>query len=185
MEKIRLVKNINGIKLIKYFFSKDSRGSFSKIFSSDSFKKLGFIKKVSQINISSNLKKGTIRGFHYQKKPKNEQKIIICIKGEISDIAIDIRTKSKNFLKTYKFKLSSKKNNCLLIPEGFAHGFQSLTDNTEIIYIHSELYDSKLDTGINPFDKNLKFNWPIKVKNFSKRDELLPKTNNLFRGVNI
>ena len=81
--------------------------------------------------------------------------------------------------------MSSKKNNCLLIPEGFAHGFQSLTDNTEIIYIHSELYDSKLDTGINPFDKNLKFNWPIKVKIFSKRDELLPKTNNLFRGVNI
>ena len=185
MQKISLVKNINGIKLIKYFFSKDSRGSFSKIFSSDSFKKLGFIKKISQINVSSNLKKGTIRGFHYQKKPKNEQKIIICIKGEILDIAIDIKTKSKNFLKTYKFKLSSKKNNCLFIPEGFAHGFQSLTDNTEIIYIHSELYDPKLDTGINPFDKNFNFNWPIKVKNFSKRDELLPKTNNFFKGVNI
>ena len=185
MKKINLVKNINGIKLIKYFSSKDSRGYFSKIFSSDSFRKLGFANKVCQINISSNLKKGTVRGFHYQKQPKNEQKIIICIKGEILDIAIDLRNKSKNFLKKYKFKLSDKKCNCLFIPRGFAHGFQSLTNNSQIIYIHSELYSSKLDSGINPFDKSLKINWPIRITNVSKRDKLLPKIDSYFKGINI
>ena len=75
MSKIRLIKNINGIKLLKYFYSRDNRGNFSKIFSSELFYKLGFKNKVAQINLSSNIKKGTIRGFHYQKNPKNEQKI--------------------------------------------------------------------------------------------------------------
>jgi len=185
MSKIRLIKNINGIKLLKYFYSRDNRGNFSKIFSSELFYKLGFKNKVAQINLSSNIKKGTIRGFHYQKNPKNEQKIIICIRGRILDVLIDIRKKSKNFLKTYKFNLSEKKNNCIFIPKGYAHGFQSLTDNAQIIYIHSELYYKSLDTGINPFDKNLKFSWPIKVTKYSKRDSLLPFVNNSFKGIKI
>ena len=183
MAKLYLIKKVNQVKLIKYFYSKDTRGDFSKIFSKDIFYKLGFKNKVAQINISTNLKKGTIRGFHYQKKPRNDQKLIICNKGKIFDVAIDLRKKSKNFLKIYKFKLSEKKNNCLFIPKGFAHGFQSLTNNTQIIYIHSELYFKKLDSGINPFDKNLKFKWPIKVKNFSKRDSLLPIINKSFKGL--
>ena len=76
-----------------------------------------------------------------------------------------------------------KKNNCLFIPKGFAHGFQSLTNNTQIIYIHSELYYKKLDTGIYPFDKNLKFSWPKKVTKSSKRDRNLPLITKSFRGI--
>ena len=98
------------------------------------------------MNISTNIKKGTVRGFHYQKKPRNEQKIVICNKGTILDVLIDLRKKSKNFLKIYNFLLSENKNNCLLIPKGFAHGFQSLTNNTQIIYFHSELYYKKLNS---------------------------------------
>ena len=183
MNKFNLIKENNQIKLIKYFYSKDTRGNFSTIFSEDFFYKIGFKKKIAQINISTNLKKGTIRGFHYQKKPKNEQKLIICNKGKIIDVIIDLRKKSKNFLKVYKFILSDTENNCLFIPHGFAHGFQSLTNNTQLIYIHSELYFEKLDTGINPFDKNIKFKWPISVKNLSKRDNSLPFINNSFKGL--
>ena len=145
MKKFHIIKSINGIRLVKYFNSKDSRGNFSKIFTSDFFYQQGFKKKISQVNISTNIKKGTVRGFHYQKKPRNEQKIVICNKGTILDVLIDLRKKSKNFLKIYKFLLSENKNNCLLIPKGFAHGFQSLTNNTQIIYFHSELYYKKLD----------------------------------------
>ena len=93
MNKFNLIKENNQIKLIKYFYSKDTRGNFSKIFSEDFFYKIGFKKKIAQINISTNLKKGTIRGFHYQKKPKNEQKLIICNKGKIIDVIIDLRKK--------------------------------------------------------------------------------------------
>lgn len=185
MSKICLIKKINGIKLIKYFYSNDNRGDFSKIFSNDFFYKIGFKKKVAQINLSSNIKKGTIRGFHYQKNPKNEEKIIICIRGQILDVLIDIRKQSKNFLKIYKFNLSEKNNNCIFVPKGYAHGFQSLTNNTQIMYITSELYYKHLDTGINPFDKNLKFNWPINVTKFSKRDGLLPFIKNSFKGIKI
>ncbi len=183
MKKFTIAKNINGIKLINYFSHNDSRGNFSKIFSSEFFYKLGFKSKVAQINISTNIKKGTVRGFHYQNNPKNEQKILVCNKGSILDVLIDIRKKSKNFLKVYKFYLNEKKNNCLFIPKGFAHGFQSLTSNTQIIYIHSELYYKKLDTGIYPFDKNLEFSWPIKVIKSSKRDRNLPLITKSFRGI--
>lgn len=183
MKKIQLIKNINGIKVIKFFHSKDRRGSFKKIYSSEAFRKYGFTSKACQVNISNNLKKGTVRGFHYQDQPKNDKKIIICTKGKILDIAIDIRTKSKNFLKVYKFNLSEKKNYCLLIPGGFAHGFQSLSNNTEMIYIHSEVYYPNLDTGLNPFDKNLKFKWPLKITKFSIKDSKLPDTIN-FKGIN-
>lgn len=183
MKKIKLIKSINEIKIIKFFHSKDNRGSFKKIFSSDLFKKLGFEEKACQINISTNQKKGTVRGFHYQNHPKNDKKIIYCTKGKILDVAIDIRAKSKNFLKVYKFRLSEKMNCCLLIPKGFAHGFQSLSNNTEMIYIHSETFHPKFDEGLNPFDKNLKFKWPLKVTKFSKRDARLPYTTN-FKGIN-
>ena len=183
MKKLRIIKSINGIKLVKCFNSKDQRGNFSKIFTSDFFYKQGFKKNISQMNISTNIKKGTVRGFHYQKKPKNEQKIVYCNKGSIIDVLIDLRKKSKYFLKIYKFLLSENKNNCLLIPKGFAHGFQSLTNNTQIIYLHSESYYKKLDAGINPLDKKFNFIWPIKVTEISKRDRSLPIINNLFKGI--
>lgn len=183
MKKFSIIKNINGVKLVKYFNSKDTRGNFSKIFTSDFFYSQGFKKKISQVNISTNIKKGTVRGFHYQKKPRNEQKIVICNKGSILDVVIDLRKKSKYYLKTYKFLLSENKNNCLFIPAGFAHGFQSLKNNTQIIYFHSELYYKKLDTGVNPLHNKFDFTWPIKVTEISKRDRSLPIINNSFKGI--
>ena len=76
-----------------------------------------------------------------------------------------------------------KKNNCLFIPKGFAHGFQSLTNNTQVIYIHSQLYHKNLDTGIFPFDENLNFKWPEKITKVSMRDKNLPKINSSFKGI--
>ena len=99
------------------------------------------------------------------------------------DVVIDLRKKSKYYLKNYKFLLSENKNNCLFIPAGFAHGFQSLKNNTQIIYFHSELYYKKLDTGINPLDKKINLIWPIKVSEISKRDRSLPVINNSFKGI--
>ena len=99
------------------------------------------------------------------------------------DVVVDLRKKSKYYLKTYKFLLSENKNNCLFIPAGFAHGFQSLKNNTQIIYFHSELYYKKLDTGINPLHNKFDFTWPIKVTEISKRDRSLPIINNSFKGI--
>ena len=102
MAKLYLIKKVNEIKLIKYFYSKDNRGDFSKIFSKDLFYKLGFKNKVAQINISTNLKKGTIRGFHYQKEPKAQNKIIAIHSGQIIDFAVDINFPSSLNIKNFQ-----------------------------------------------------------------------------------
>ena len=170
MSKIRLIKNINGIKLLKYFYSRDNRGNFSKIFSSELFYKLDFKNKVAQINLSSNIKKGTIRGFHYQKNPKNEQKIIICIRGRILDVLIDIRKKSPTYGQWFGEYLSSKNRKQLFIPAGFAHGYCVTSNIAKVLYKCNDYYYSDDQYGIIWNDITLNINWPIKNPILSEKD---------------
>ena len=125
--------------IIKTKKSTDSRGYFEKQFCSDIFKKkkLNIIWK--QINKSFNKKKYTFRGMHYQKKPFGETKIVQCTKGKVLDIIFDLRKNSKSFLKTQSIYLSEKKNETLYIPDGVAHGYLTLTNNTEVMYLESPL----------------------------------------------
>ena len=113
---------------------------------------------------------GTIRGFHYQIKPYEETKIIKCIEGKIIDISIDMRKKSKTYLKLFKVELNHNDNKCLVIPEGFAHGFQALTNNCRLIYLHTNIFNKNKYRVISPLDKKLKIEWPIKKYILSKQD---------------
>ena len=149
----------------------DQRGYFFNILSKNLFFNKYSLTSIKQINISENKKKGTLRGLHYQNAPYAEQKIVICLKGRIFDVILDLRKHSKTFGQHIYFELSEKKNQLLVIPKNCAHGYQTLVDDSLVLYLHSQDYKKKYDFCINPFDKDLDIKWPIKNKIMSNRDK--------------
>jgi len=148
----------------------DERGEFRKIYSKNAF---NYFKneefKIQQVNYSKNKEIGTIRGLHFQ-NPQSEKKIIKCINGEIFDVIVDIRPSSTNYLKWMGIILS-KNSFSIFIPNGFAHGFQTLKESTEILYLHSEEYNPNLESGIRYNDPKINVNWPLKCSKISIRDQ--------------
>ena len=165
--------NHEEIKILKFSSYSDHRGLFSRKYCKKELKDIYF--DIKQINISKNFKKGTVRGLHYMKSPSKEKKIVICLSGEIFDVLVDIRKKSKTFKKIIKIHLSEDKLLGIYIPNGFAHGFQSLKKNTTLLYLHSDFYKKSLDVGISPLQKSLKIKWPLKISNISQKDINLPE----------
>jgi len=172
-------------KLITLKKFKDSRGSLSRIFCINQTFKKGFDISLKQINFVNVKRKATIKGMHMQLPPYTEVKTVSVIKGKIFDVILDLRKGSKNFLKWKSYIMSSNQNKSLIIPKGFAHGFQTLTDECEILYCHSEIYKSKNEISINPFDTSVKIKWPIKVSNISIKDKKAKYIFNDFKGIVI
>lgn len=161
---------LKGAFLIELDIKKDERGWFSRIFCKKEFSILGHTKEWVQINHSTSKNCGTIRGLHFQKKPFEEIKLVRCISGKIFDVIVDIRTNSETYLKWLSVELSAENKNMLYIPEGFAHGFQTLSDDVEIIYHHTEFYSPENEGGIRYNDPILKINWPLPISYISDRD---------------
>lgn len=170
----------NNFQLVDTFFGcvhlfegmsrQDERGQFQRLFCATEFS--GFFgENVSQANHSLSLHAGTVRGMHYQKAPFEERKIIRCIAGEIWDVFVDVRADSETFLQHDAVKLTMTNNLFLLLPEGFAHGFQALTDNAELVYFHSCPYQPSAEAGLNAIDPKLNIQWPLEVKGRSERDQ--------------
>ncbi len=151
-------------KKIKIKKTTDNRGSFLKIISFKQKKKI-FKDQILEVNISINKKKGTIRGLHYQSRFK-EKKIVYCLKGKIIDYCINLKNNKK-----YKFFLDEKDNYFLFVPKDYAHGFQTLENNTVLIYLHSNIYSKKYEKSINPLSKKINIKWPIKKHIISKKDK--------------
>jgi dTDP-4-dehydrorhamnose 3,5-epimerase len=163
------------IKLIHIDFYPDCRGSFNKLYDEDFIEKF----KINQINISQNKKKGTVRGLHYQNGKYNEQKLVYCLKGEIIDYLIDLRVDSKTFGKVFEININDESKKMILVPYGFAHGFQTIKDNTNLLYLHDNIYNKKYDLGINILDTKLNINFMIDKKIISEKDQNLPIFNKL------
>ena len=160
-------------------FSVD-RGVFKKVFDKISpWNDFNF----SQINISNNKKKGTVRGLHIQKSPFQETKVIKCIKGSLIDFCVDLRVNSSTYKNVIKFSLDESDNNLLYIPKGFAHGFQTLDDNTDLLYFHDQDYYHEAEIGINIGDPELNINIPLKVSVQSKKDKELPYLKDRFHEM--
>lgn len=184
MNKFNIIEEpMNDLKLLKTIPMIDERGYFERMLCTDEFKEIGLTKPIVNINHSLTKEKGTIRGMHYQCKPKTETKIIKCIKGSILDVVIDIRENSPTFLHNYTIELNHSNDLMLYIPEGFAHGFQSLEDNTEIIYFVTNSYSQELESGLNPFDNKLSIKWPLECSFISNKDKLSPFIDNNFSGI--
>lgn len=150
----------------------DDRGWFMRTYSKDEFRKhAGFEKEWVQMNQSFTVKKGSIRGMHYQLKPFSEIKLVRCIAGEVFDVIIDLRENSSTFLKWFGINLSFENKKMIYIPEGFAHGFQTLSENAELVYQHSAYYKPEAESGIKYNDPAVDIKWPLEVTEISERDK--------------
>ena len=167
-----LKTKIKGVHIIKISAKKDSRGSFTRLFCEKILKKKKI--KIKQINNSINKKIGTTRGLHYQIKPFEEDKIIKCIKGSLVNIIVDMRKKSKTYLKHILIKLDEKKSTMSLVPKGCANGIQTLQKNTEIVYFVSNFYSPLHERGLNYKDPSLQIKLPKKINVMSKKDKKWP-----------
>lgn len=177
--------SLEGLRLLTRSYKRDERGFFSRLFCSDELKLADWTNPISQINLSYTKKRGTVRGMHYQSPPYAEMKIISCIKGSIWDVALDLRANSSTFMRWESFELSESNGKALLIPPGYAHGFQSLTDDVELIYCHSKPYNKDAERAINPIDPLTRINWPIKISTISRRDSEMEFVSNAFKGIEI
>ncbi|QLH05794.1 dTDP-4-dehydrorhamnose 3,5-epimerase [Nitrosopumilus ureiphilus] len=161
----------------------DNRGFFSRSWDKKEFQENGLNSNLIQCNISFNKTKGTIRGLHFQKKPHEEAKYVRCTKGRVYEVFVDLRKNSKTFLKWGEIELDSEKLTCLYIPEGFALGFQTLEDDSELFYQMSQWYKPELSTGIVWNDKELGIQWPIKTSIISEKDLSLPNLDQALKEL--
>jgi dTDP-4-dehydrorhamnose 3,5-epimerase len=148
----------------------DNRGLFARTYCRDEFREIGHFKEFVQFNHSLTNKKGTVRGMHYQKPPYSEIKLIRCVRGAVYDVIIDIRKNSHTFLKYFSVELSENNMLSLYIPEGFAHGFQTLEDNSQLIYHHTALYTPGSEAGMRFNDPRVGIKWPLEVSVISDKD---------------
>ena len=151
----------------------DTRGYFERLFCVKELQSWAK-RPVEQINRTKSIKSGTLRGFHFQAPPMAEAKYITCIKGSVYDVALDLRSGSPTFGKSFGIVLSEGLSNALIIPEGVAHGFQTTSENVEMLYFHSELYSPEHEGGIYSLDKDINIDWPLEVTEMSERDKKLP-----------
>jgi dTDP-4-dehydrorhamnose 3,5-epimerase len=172
-----------GLKCIERQQIGDARGYLTRLFCTDELRAAGWNRPVVQINHSCTAKKGTVRGLHFQHLPHAEMKLVSCIRGEVFDVVIDIRRSSRTFLRWHGEQLSVGNNLALLIPEGFAHGFQALSDDAELIYCHSAPYNAAAEDGIDPRDPKLGIHWPLPIAELSARDAQHPRLDGGFAGV--
>ena len=176
---------LDGLKLIERDSFEDLRGSFSRMFCSNELMSVGWSVPIAQINHSYTASKGSVRGMHFQVPPYSEVKLVTCISGEILDIVIDIREGSDTFLNYHAEVLTAKNGRALLIPEGFAHGFQTLSNNVDLIYCHSKHYQSDAEAGINPNDPLINIDWPLPISQISDRDKSRARLSSAFKGFNF
>lgn len=184
----RLVKISTPIKdlfILKTVRIEDERGHLSRLFCSKEIESLGWKSPLKQVNFTRTLQKGTVRGFHFQSQPHSEYKYVRCIRGKIFDTALDLRKNSKSFLQTHSQILTDENDLGFLIPPGVAHGFQSLTNNTELLYMHSEFYVPDSDCGINPMDPQVNVEWPREITTISQKDASQPFLPLNYEGIQL
>jgi len=161
---------LKGAYIIQPEQIKDERGFFARTWDKKEFEKYGLNAQLVQCSLSYNKKKGTIRGLHYQTAPYEEAKLVSCTRGKIFDVIIDLRINSKTFKEWISTELNEENYKIMYVPEGCAHGFQTLEDNTEVFYQISQYFSPKNYTGIRWDDPTFKIRWPLNISIISKKD---------------
>ena len=174
---------LSGLAVIRRKPIEDDRGFFCRFFCAEEFREAGLRKPVAQINHTFTREKGSVRGLHFQHPPHAETKIVSCIQGGIFDVAVDLRKDSPTFLRWHGEKLSASNRKSLLIPEGFAHGFQTMTEDCELIYLHTASYMPDAEGALNVLDPRLAIDWPLGVARLSERDRMHPMLTADFDGI--
>lgn len=161
---------IPGLLTVENQQSNDLRGSFSRFFCNQELSSILGNRNIVQINHSNTTSIGAIRGLHYQLPPYAEMKFVRCLKGKVWDVVVDLRSKSPTFLKYHVEELEPSLNKMLVIPEGCAHGYQVLQDDSELLYLHTEYYSSEYERGVRYNDPVLNISWPLLPADISVRD---------------
>jgi dTDP-4-dehydrorhamnose 3,5-epimerase len=176
---------LNGLFVVQHRRHADPRGQFSRLFCEGSLSAFGRPFHVRQINHSVTMECGSVRGLHYQTAEAPEAKLITCLRGAVWDVAVDLNPESATFLQWHAERLEAGDGRSLLIPAGFAHGFQAMTDDAELLYLHSADYAPEYEAGLSVSDPRLGINWPLPVKNLSPRDASRPLLDLSFAGVRV
>lgn len=174
---------LEGVVLVERQRIEDSRGFFSRVFCAQELSAVGFELSVAQINQTLTHRRGTVRGLHFQHPPHAEDKLVSCLRGRIFDVAVDLRRGSATYLRWHAETLSADNGTALFIPQGFAHGFQALTDDCELLYLHSRPYVEGAEGALNARDPALDIRWPLDITELSERDGSNPYLTPVFTGI--
>jgi len=176
---------IAGLYRIERKLIRDSRGFFSRFYCQQEISQLGLDFEMVQMNHTLTEKKGAVRGLHFQYPPHSEIKLVSCLAGEIWDVAVDLRRGSPTYLHWHAERLSDKNQAIFFIPKGCAHGFQTLTEHCQLLYLHSEFYSPASEGGINPLEPKLGIEWPLSISELSERDKSHPMLEDQFDGIDL
>lgn len=172
-----------GLKIVQSVPHNDARGAFVRLFCEREIQPLLGSRRIAQINLSKTYRRGALRGMHFQHSPHSEMKMVRCLRGRVWDVAVDLRLGSPTFLEWYAHELSPDIPQMMLIPEGFAHGFQTLESDSELLYLHTEFYHPQSEGGVRFDDPRLGINWPLPAQDVSPRDLSHPVLSSDFCGV--
>jgi dTDP-4-dehydrorhamnose 3,5-epimerase len=176
---------LSGLKVLKRKRLGDDRGYLTRLFDAEDLVEIGWPGAVAQVNETGTTVRGTVRGFHYQSPPFTEDKLITVLRGAVLDIAVDIRKGSPTFLRHHAVELTAESDLSYLLPQGFAHGYQALTSDVRMVYIHSAPYRAEAEAGLNIGDPRLGIAWPLPVTNLSARDQGFAMIGDHFEGVTL
>jgi len=174
-----------GVRVIDSSPFIDTRGAFLRLFCETELAAILRGRRVIQINHSRTVHVGAIRGLHFQHPPHSEMKLIRCLRGRVFDVAVDLRVNSPNFLRWHGEELSADNSRMVVIPEGFAHGFQVLEPDSELLYLHTAPYEPTAEGGVRFDDPALAIRWPLEVKELSQRDARHPLIDKSFMGIRL
>jgi dTDP-4-dehydrorhamnose 3,5-epimerase len=161
----------------------DDRGFFSRFYCAEEFAEAGVAQPVAQINHTLTRRKGAVRGMHYQLPPHAEIKVVNCLHGEVFDVAVDVRRNSPTFLQWHGEVLSASNQRGLVVPAGFAHGIQAMTEDCELIYLATAAYQPAAEAALHPADPRLAIAWPLAITELSERDRSHPMVTREFDGI--
>lgn len=165
---------IDSVAILELEERRDDRGFFARSFCQDEFLDHGLLPDVVQCNLSYNHRAGTLRGMHFQLEPATEAKLVRCIAGAVVDIIVDLRPGSPTYRRSVSVELSAANRRSLYVPPMFAHGYQTLVDNTEVLYQVSERYTPGRERGLRYDDPELGLTWPLPVTAISEKDANWP-----------
>jgi dTDP-4-dehydrorhamnose 3,5-epimerase len=160
-----------GLKRVRRLPLGDARGYLVRLFCADELRDAGWSTPLAQVNQTRTRQRGSVRGLHFQHPPHAEKKLVHCLRGEVFDVAVDLRRGSPTFLRWHGERLSGDNDTALLIPEGFAHGLQTLTDDVDMLYCHSAAYVAAAEGGIHPREPRVGVEWPLPIDALSRRDD--------------
>lgn len=163
----------------------DHRGFFGRFFCRE---ELGLVfgkREIVNVNFSTTSKAGSIRGLHFQHPPKAEMKLVRCLRGAVFDVIVDLRAGSPTFLQWHGEILSAENLRMMILPEGVAHGFQTMENDTEMLYLHTEFFSPAHDSGVRYDDPRIGIDWPLPVAQLSDKDTNFPLMTEDFKGLQI